>query len=283
MRLVPFCLGLGQGHGLGRFTGHTNMVKVDGMVAFVLRGDDDDGVARNLFVNGDVNAQKKTDDEQAYDHDNGDFTFFPGLHRHKALKSDWGKIFHSLQVKNVKVRKPNPSRCRSVLFFALFLWQGNLEEFDFFLPQGLFFVLRRRATDAFFLRHAVMHFQGFFREVGAHVLEVLVDIFDNFMSQPLVVDGRGLDAVFRFGTRGTGRHGGDHFLDSTVTADRTGYKVLGILIFKRPGVVKPTFKPVTFEAFQIKDDHVFPLKAISTHKDRLRANALRESGRQNRA
>lgn len=78
--LVPFASCLGEGHGLGGFAGNTDMVKVDGMVQLIFDGDHDDGVSRNLFVDGDVDTQKKPEKEQDDGNDNKDFTFFSGFH-----------------------------------------------------------------------------------------------------------------------------------------------------------------------------------------------------------
>lgn len=111
VRLVPLCPGLGKGHGLRCFACNANVVEVDGMVEFVFQGNDDDCVTGDLLVNGDVDAQKKPDDEQAYHNNNGNFAFFPAPHKHKALKSEQGEFSEcTLYKPNLKLQMPDPGR-----------------------------------------------------------------------------------------------------------------------------------------------------------------------------
>lgn len=54
---------LGECHRLGCFTGHTNMIKVNGVVKFVLFRNDDNGIARNSLFDGNVDTEEKKDHE----------------------------------------------------------------------------------------------------------------------------------------------------------------------------------------------------------------------------
>ena len=56
------------------------MVKVDGMVEFIFGRDYHNCVCGDLFVDGDVDAQKKTDEKQGDDQHNKNFTLFPSSH-----------------------------------------------------------------------------------------------------------------------------------------------------------------------------------------------------------
>jgi hypothetical protein len=81
MRLEFLGFGLGKSHGLGCLAGNTDVIEMDGMVKPVLRRNDDYSVSRNFFIHGDVNAQKKADDQKT-DHDDGNnFTLLRSSHR----------------------------------------------------------------------------------------------------------------------------------------------------------------------------------------------------------
>ena len=69
MGLVSVFQCFGEGHGVGAFARYADVVEMDGMIKLVLHGYDDDGVIRHLFIDGDVNAEKESDQNEA-DQDN---------------------------------------------------------------------------------------------------------------------------------------------------------------------------------------------------------------------
>ena len=71
MWFVTLGQGFVQGHGLGRFSSHTNMVEVDGVIQFVLFGGDDDSIIRHCFIDSHIDADEETDDNEtdSYDSD----------------------------------------------------------------------------------------------------------------------------------------------------------------------------------------------------------------------
>ncbi len=73
---VPFSDGLGKEHGFSGFISDTYVIKVDGMIELVFLGDYDNGVARNFFLNRDVNTQEKAYDKKAKQDHNECFVFF---------------------------------------------------------------------------------------------------------------------------------------------------------------------------------------------------------------
>jgi hypothetical protein len=81
MRLVPFGLSLGQSHGLGCLTGNADVIKMDGMVEFVLQRNDYHGVSWDSFIHRDVDAQKKADDQKTDQYNGSDFTLLRPSHR----------------------------------------------------------------------------------------------------------------------------------------------------------------------------------------------------------
>ena len=62
---VPLSNGFRKGHGSSGFFSNAYVIKMDGMIKFVFLGDYDNGIARNFFLNRDVNAQEETDDKKA--------------------------------------------------------------------------------------------------------------------------------------------------------------------------------------------------------------------------
>ena len=73
---VPFSNGLGKGHSLGRLIGNADVIKVNGMIELVFLGDYDNGIARDFFLNSDVNAQEEADDKKAKQDHNKCLVFF---------------------------------------------------------------------------------------------------------------------------------------------------------------------------------------------------------------
>jgi len=80
MGLEPLILGLGQSHGLGCFAGNADVIKMDGMVKLVLRRSNNHSVSRDFFIHGDVNAQKKADDQKTDHNDGNNFTRLRSSH-----------------------------------------------------------------------------------------------------------------------------------------------------------------------------------------------------------
>ena len=74
MGLVSFGLRFGYSHGLGSLAGHADVIKMDGMVKLVLRRSNHNGISRDFFIHGDVNAQKEADDQEADHNDGNNFT-----------------------------------------------------------------------------------------------------------------------------------------------------------------------------------------------------------------
>jgi hypothetical protein len=81
MRLELLGHGLGQSHGLGGLAGNADVIEMDGMVQPILCRNDDNGVSRDFFVNRDVNAQKKADDQKTDHNDSDDFTLWRSSHK----------------------------------------------------------------------------------------------------------------------------------------------------------------------------------------------------------
>jgi len=73
---VPFSNGLGKGHGFSGLFRNAYVIKVDGMIEFVFLGDYDNGIARDFFLNRDVNAQEEADDKKAKQDHNKWLVFF---------------------------------------------------------------------------------------------------------------------------------------------------------------------------------------------------------------
>ena len=65
VRFESFRNGFGKGHGFGGLIRNAYVIKVDGMIELVFIGDYDNGVARDFFLNRDVNAQEEADDKKA--------------------------------------------------------------------------------------------------------------------------------------------------------------------------------------------------------------------------
>jgi hypothetical protein len=65
VRFVPFSDGLGKRHGSGGFFRDAYVIKVDGMIAFVLLRDNNNGISRDFFLNRNVNTQEKANDKKA--------------------------------------------------------------------------------------------------------------------------------------------------------------------------------------------------------------------------
>lgn len=59
VRLESVGQSFGKGHCLGGLTNDTDVVKVYGMVQFVLEGHHHNGISRHFFIDGDVDAQEK--------------------------------------------------------------------------------------------------------------------------------------------------------------------------------------------------------------------------------
>ena len=64
MWFVTLGQGFVQGHGFGRFSSHTNMVEVDGVVPFVLFRSDDDSITRHCFIDSHIDTDEETDDNE---------------------------------------------------------------------------------------------------------------------------------------------------------------------------------------------------------------------------
>ena len=74
--LVSHFFRLFKGNGLGGFVRNADVIEVDRMVKLVFRGDDHDGITRDLLINSEVNTQEESDDDQA---EGNDSTYFPFL------------------------------------------------------------------------------------------------------------------------------------------------------------------------------------------------------------
>jgi hypothetical protein len=81
---VAFSNSLGKGHGFGGLISNAYVIKVDGMIELVFLGDYDYGIARDFFVNRDVNAQEEADDKKAKQDHNKCLVFFS-----HALSFQW--------------------------------------------------------------------------------------------------------------------------------------------------------------------------------------------------
>ena len=66
---VTFGKRLTQCHGVGPFTSHTNMIKVNRVVKFVLLRNYHNGIARNFLLNSNIDAEEKKDDNRTKEYD----------------------------------------------------------------------------------------------------------------------------------------------------------------------------------------------------------------------
>lgn len=73
---VSFSNGLGKRHGSSGLSRNTYVIKVDGMIEFILLGDYDNGIAWDFFLNHDVNAQEEADDKKTEQDHNKCLKFF---------------------------------------------------------------------------------------------------------------------------------------------------------------------------------------------------------------
>ncbi len=62
---IPLSNGLRKGHGSSGLSINAYIIEVDGMIEFVFLGDYNNGIARNFFLNRDVNTQEEADDKKA--------------------------------------------------------------------------------------------------------------------------------------------------------------------------------------------------------------------------
>lgn len=76
MRFVSLPEGLGQGHGLSRFPCDTYIIEMNRMVKLVLEGHNDDRIAGHLFIDGYIDAQKKSYQQETDQQDDNDFRSF---------------------------------------------------------------------------------------------------------------------------------------------------------------------------------------------------------------
>jgi hypothetical protein len=74
---VSFGKRLAQGHCFGRFPGQTNMIKVNGVIEFVLNRDYHDGIAWNFLLNRHIDAEEKKDNETTEKYDGYYLIFLP--------------------------------------------------------------------------------------------------------------------------------------------------------------------------------------------------------------
>ena len=72
MGFVALGPGLVQGHGLGGFSGHAVVVKVDGVIEFILLCNDNEGIARHGLVHSDVKTEEKTNHNETEENDNNE-------------------------------------------------------------------------------------------------------------------------------------------------------------------------------------------------------------------
>ena len=79
-------LRFGQGHGPGGSAGNADVIKMDGMVEFVLQRNDHHGVSWDCLVHRDVDAQKKADDQKTDQYNGSNFTLLRSSHRSVLLK-----------------------------------------------------------------------------------------------------------------------------------------------------------------------------------------------------
>ena len=87
MWFVTLGQGFVQGHGLGRFSSHTNMVEVDGVVPFVLFRSDDNSITRHCFINSHIDTDEETDDNET---DYYDSNYLVTLLHLPVIPSDYG-------------------------------------------------------------------------------------------------------------------------------------------------------------------------------------------------
>jgi len=119
MAFEPFGLGLGYRHGLGCFAGNADMIKVDGMIQLVLRRSNHHGVSRDIFIHGNVNAQKKTDDQKTDHKDGNNFT---------RLRSSHGGVLEQSPRLNAKNFTMSERKSQIQLFFSSsVLGRGSLK------------------------------------------------------------------------------------------------------------------------------------------------------------
>ncbi|MBP1740478.1 MAG: hypothetical protein H6Q48_2771 [Deltaproteobacteria bacterium] len=247
MAFEPFGLGLGYRHGLGCFAGNADMIKVDGMIQLVLRRSNHHGVSRDIFIHGNVNAQKKTDDQKTDHKDGNNFT---------RLRSSHGGVLEQsprLNAKNFTMFKRESQI--SVILLLLCPWKGKFEKLDLFIPHHFLLFPSRRPLDVLLFTDSVMHSKGFLCKVGAHILEMLVHIVDNLFCKLPVVDG--IRSFFRFRPGCLGGDRREHSSHYRVPANRACHKLLESLFLKGSAVVEPALKAMPACALQVKYNQEF--------------------------
>jgi len=105
----------------------------------------------------------------------------------------------------------------SILLIFVSLHKRNLEKFYFLFSQQLLVSRCGGSSDISPFGYAVMHFESLFREIMAHVIEILMDIFHNLFGQSAVVNGDRLFARL-FSGRNPGGYWGNDPSDFRVAA-----------------------------------------------------------------
>jgi hypothetical protein len=118
MRLEPLGLNFGYRHGLGRFAGNADVIKMDGMVKLVLRRGNHHSVSRDFFIHRDVDAQKKTDDQKT-DHNDGNYF--------TLLRSSHGSVLQQGPRLNTRNFTMFERKSQIQLFFSSVLGRGSLK------------------------------------------------------------------------------------------------------------------------------------------------------------
>ncbi len=68
---------LGQAHGFRRLVGNARTIKIDRVIEFILKGDNNNRIARHCFIDCDINTEEKSDDNGDDQYDGNDRVFLP--------------------------------------------------------------------------------------------------------------------------------------------------------------------------------------------------------------
>ena len=160
---VPFSDGLGKGHGFSGLFRDAYVIKMDGMIELVLLGDYNNGIARDFFLNRDVNAQEEADDKKAKQDHNKCLIFLS-----HSLSFQW--VIDTQQVLNsiclLCRHALTPSKggfhlvrwMKSILFLVVCIWYRDLEKSDPFFSQYFLFLGCGQSSDVSFFGYIIMHF-----------------------------------------------------------------------------------------------------------------------------
>jgi len=245
---VPFSNGLGKGHGFRGLFRNAYVIEVDGMIEPVLFGHYDNGIARDFFLNRDVNAQKEADDKKAEQDYNKCLVFLSHslsfqwiIDTQQALNGICTICRHTLIL--FKGGFHLVRWMKSILFFVVCIWYRDLEKAYPFFSQYFLFLGCGQTPDVPFFGDIIMHFKCFPGKIRAYIIEILLYIIHNFFGQSRVINGFHMPFCAR---SGSGFHGyrREDFTDIGIVAVRTANHHFSVLFLKGLHIIEPRLKQV---------------------------------------